>query len=209
MVLVENHKENGNITRCGGFILNAEFVMTAAHCQAQVHKVWLGFHNYSNRKMSIRVEKAFPHEDYSATGYRNDIMLLKLSSKIDFSKDVSAIALAGKDDGFLPESCSVSGWGWTNTSNKDMSRVLMEANVTIIATEECKENSYCSLGETGPYRGDSGGPLVCEGGEAYGVVSGGGQREDGQHICCYTKIPDYRDWIDMIMKKPENAHILG
>ncbi|XP_060889408.1 granzyme E-like [Labrus mixtus] len=215
MVLVETHVQTGNQTGkpsyCGGFILNAEFVMTAAHCQPnhfRSHTVWLGFNKYSNRNMSIPVEKSIPRKDFNATDCRNDMMLLKLSSKVNFSQDVRPIALAGEDDDFLPKSCSVSGWGSTNSNGKRMSHVLMEANVTIIASEKCpKENSYCSEGETGPYTGDSGGPLVCEDGKAYGVVSAG--KESGQLLRSYTKIPDYRSWIDMIMKNPENALILG
>ncbi|XP_029132849.2 granzyme E [Labrus bergylta] len=211
MVLVETHMQIGKPSYCGGFILNAEFVMTAAHCQPnhfRSHTVWLGFNNYGNRKMSIPVEKPFPHNDFNATDCRNDMMLLKLSSKVNFSQDARPIALAGEDNALLPTSCSVSGWGSTNSSDKRMSHVLMEANVTIIASEECpKENSYCSKGETGPYEGDSGGPLVCEDGKAYGVVSTG--QESGQLLRSYTKIPDYRSWIDKIMANPENALILG
>uniref|UniRef100_UPI0037E75FE7 granzyme E-like n=1 Tax=Semicossyphus pulcher TaxID=241346 RepID=UPI0037E75FE7 len=206
MVLLMNHLQDGNTTYCGGFILNEDFVMTAAHCQAKSTTVLLGFHHISNNRINIPVEKKFPRKDFNATDCKNDLMLLKLNSKIEFSKNVGFIALPRQDDGSLPESCSVSGWGRTNRGESHMSNVLMEANVTLTDMENCpKEKSYCSEGESGPGEGDSGGPLVCEDGKAYGVVSAGKKTPSGSYIYSYAKIPDYISWIDSIMKNPGQA----
>uniref|UniRef100_UPI0037E8681C granzyme E-like n=1 Tax=Semicossyphus pulcher TaxID=241346 RepID=UPI0037E8681C len=202
MVLLASHKEDGGKSICGGFILNEDFVMTAAHCQAKNQTVLLGFHNTRNRKIKIHVEKAFPHKDFNATYYGNDLMLLKLSSKIKFSKDVGSIALPGQDDGSLPKSCSVSGWGQPDrTSTKKFSEMLMEANVTLIGMKNCPQRkSYCSEGETGPGEFDAGGPLVCEDRKAYGVVTFSMNKKSGRHIYSYAKITDYKRWIDRIIK---------
>ncbi|KAF1385876.1 hypothetical protein PFLUV_G00112300 [Perca fluviatilis] len=197
MVLLEKHMQNGKTKHCGGFLLNEDFVMTAAHCQASSYTVLLGVHNVhkSNGIQHISVVQTFPRKDYDETDLSNDIMLLKkLSSKAKLSTNVRPIALAGQDDGSLPKSCIVSGWGRTDKNTPYMSVVLMEANVTI-STECEKEKSYCTEGDTGPGNGDSGGPLVCEDGKAYGVVSSGALNKYS-----YAKIPDYRSWIDLIMK---------
>uniref|UniRef100_A0A8C9Z200 trypsin n=1 Tax=Sander lucioperca TaxID=283035 RepID=A0A8C9Z200_SANLU len=206
MVLLERHMQDGKTKYCGGFLLNEDFVMTAAHCQASSYTVLLGVHNIhnSNGVQRISVEQAFPHEDYSETNFNNDIMLLKLSSKAKFSASVRPIALAGQGDGSLPKSCIVSGWGKTDKTINYMSVVLVEVSVTLIDSKQCPSNKvYCSEGETGPDKGDSGIPLVCEDGKVYGLSSHIFlPHSGGPEIKVYTKIPDYRSWIDSTM---ENA----
>ncbi|XP_039984880.1 granzyme E-like [Xiphias gladius] len=203
MVLLEQHMGNGKIKHCGGFLLNADFVMTAAHCQAKSYSALLGVHNFkqTNEIQNISVEEMFPHKEYDPTEYINDIMLLKLSSKANFSTNVRPIALAGQGDGSLPKSCIVSGWGRASIDQSHMSNWLMEVNVTLIDHKgQIKKNSYCSQGETGPANGDSGGPLVCEDEKAYGVVSTSSKPSSGGAVIyCYTKIPEYRDWIDGVI----------
>ncbi|XP_019110637.1 mast cell protease 1 [Larimichthys crocea] len=204
MAILEAKMSNGLIKHCGGFILTEDFVMTAAHCQAKSYRVLLGVHDFFKTKeiQSVDVEKAFPHKDYNSTDYINDVMILKLSSKVKFSKTVKAIPLAGQNDG-SPKSCIVSGWGSTSKENEPgqrMSRVLMEVNVTLIDNEFCKNNDmYCSEGEVGPRIGDSGGPLVCEDGKAYGVVSNFFQ-DSSPSLCSYSMISDHMSWIVSTIK---------
>ncbi|KAK9519147.1 hypothetical protein VZT92_021893 [Zoarces viviparus] len=201
MVLLYMYKDSGKLTHCGGFLLNEDFVMTAAHCQAKSYEVVLGVHNVhnSNGNQRIPVAQAFPHEDFNEIDFTNDIMLLKLSSKAKFTENVKAIALADKDDVVLPKSCLVSGWGRTETQN--ISSLLMEVDVTLIDDKQCAENNcYCSLAGTGPGNGDSGGPLVCDGEKAYGVVSTMVKpHSDHPSIYTFIKIPSYRSWINSTM----------
>uniref|UniRef100_A0A671UD74 trypsin n=1 Tax=Sparus aurata TaxID=8175 RepID=A0A671UD74_SPAAU len=201
MVYLERKTENNSRTKlCAGFLLNEEFVLTAAHCKAESYKVSLGAHNVSNQNgvERVSVKEAFPHESYSQLTYLNNIMLLKLSSKVKFNKNVNGIALADEGDGSLPKSCLVSGWGVTENNTRG-SDVLMEVNVTLYDDSGCAErNCYCSVGKTGPGKGDSGGPLVCEDGKAYGVVSFWSNPKDSDPVYVYTKIPDYRSWINSV-----------
>ncbi|XP_053178378.1 granzyme B(G,H)-like [Scomber japonicus] len=204
MVLLEG-KHNNKEKYCGGFLLNEDFVMTAAHCQADSYTLFLGLHHYKENEdiQKVSVEKAFPHEDYNEEGYKNDIMLLKMKSKANFNKNVKPIDLADQGYDMLPQHCAVSGWGRTARNKRQLSLILMEADVTLIGIEQCqnKEHSYCSKGDTGPGAGDSGGPLVCEDGRAYGVVSSTYTPSNGDPLIDhYAKIPDFRPWIDSIMK---------
>ncbi|KAK2835725.1 hypothetical protein Q5P01_016209 [Channa striata] len=202
MVLLERHMDDKTTNFCGGFLLNEDFVMTAAHCQAKSYTVLLGIHNVHTKSQTLSVKHDFPHKGYNATDYRNDIMLLKLNSKAKFNKNVSAIALA-EGDGSLPSSCIVSGWGISKKNEDYMSVDLMEVNVTLVDEEQCpKANSYCSKGEAGPAEGDSGGPLVCKDGKAYGVVCASlKSKNDDARITAYTKITDYGEWINSIIQK--------
>nr|XP_046248477.1 granzyme B(G,H)-like isoform X2 [Scatophagus argus]XP_046248478.1 granzyme B(G,H)-like isoform X3 [Scatophagus argus] len=204
MVILERKMNDGKTKYCDGFLLNEDFVMTAAHCQASNYTVLLGVHDFheQNGVQRVFVKDAFPHEDNNATEFSNDIMLLKLSSKAKLSQNVKPIVLAGQNDDSLPQSCIVSGWGSTADNNGYPSPVLMEVNVTLVDFKPCAEKHlYCSLGEKGPGSGDSGGPLVCEDGIAYGVVSYSIKTIAGdQKIYCYTKIPDYINWIKQTVK---------
>ncbi|XP_059197508.1 granzyme-like protein 1 [Centropristis striata] len=206
MVLLEKHLEDNKTAHCGGFLLNEDFVMTAAHCKAKSYNVILGAHNVHNEDKKVEqrksVEISIPHEEYNASDYhyKNDIMLLKLSSKANYSEYVKPITLADQADGSLPKICHVSGWGRTDKNSIYMSPKLMEVKVTLV--EQCEgEHLYCNQGDKGPAQGDSGGPLVCEDGKAYGVVSASYPNADGQETYTYSKIPYYRNWIDSKMKE--------
>ncbi|XP_059197697.1 granzyme G-like [Centropristis striata] len=204
MVLLEWHFEDGKKGHCAGFLLNEDFVMTAASCRARSYTVFLDVQHFPRESKSgevknISVEQTFTHEDFDATYYKNNIMLLKLSTNAKFSKNVRPIALADQGDGSLPQSCSISGWGRTDRDSKYMSNVLMEVNVTPTDSEQCAcEHLYCTEGDIGPSKGDAGGPLVCDG-KAYGVASSI-YEIDGQVTYTYSKIPYYRNWIDSTMK---------
>uniref|UniRef100_A0A3Q0T5J8 trypsin n=1 Tax=Amphilophus citrinellus TaxID=61819 RepID=A0A3Q0T5J8_AMPCI len=188
MVLLERHMSNGQKKYCDGFLLNEEFVMTAAHCHAKFYRVFLGLHDYrkQNGVWRVNVYKKFQHKGFNETDFRNDIMLLKLSAEVKFNDKVKPVALAD-DDGSVPKSCVVPGWG--TTEKGELSDVLLEVNVTLTDSEICaKENKYCSEGQTGPSTGDSGGPLVCEDGKAYGVVSASRPKPGGSTIYSYISL---------------------
>ncbi|CAL8348980.1 unnamed protein product [Gadus morhua 'NCC'] len=190
MVLLESVTFQGTTMYCDGFLISDQFVVTAAHCQARIYNVYVGLHKFKNDQTTkaIQVCQAIPHEDFNEKTILNDIMLLQLSEKVNFTDHVRPINLASR----------VSGWGFSEENPNEMARELREVNVTLVKhTLPADRHVYTSLGESGPSNGDSGGPLVCEGEVAYGVVSGGTQK-----FKLYTKIPDYLGWIlGHMMKK--------
>ncbi|XP_029989123.1 chymase-like isoform X1 [Sphaeramia orbicularis] len=200
MVLVEKILVDGITTYCGGFLLNEHFVMTSATCDARSYRVFLGLHSFYNQKnvQIIDVENAFPHPDFDSKDFKHNIMLLELKSKVTLNSNVRPVDVADDFDP-APKSCIISGWGFHVTAS--MATYLREVSVTLLHSMSCKmDESYCSEGEQGPGEADAGAPLVCENGKAYGVVSATYvDTQGGLKVHHYTKILDYRDWIESIM----------
>ncbi|XP_006903123.1 PREDICTED: granzyme H-like [Elephantulus edwardii] len=69
---------DGNVKICGGFLVEEDIVLTAAHCWASPMNVILGVHDIylqENTQQNIRVKKAIPHPNNVC--FRNDIMILQ------------------------------------------------------------------------------------------------------------------------------------
>uniref|UniRef100_A0A3Q4GXF1 trypsin n=2 Tax=Neolamprologus brichardi TaxID=32507 RepID=A0A3Q4GXF1_NEOBR len=202
---------------CGGFLITADFVLTAAHCAKDnpTHVV-LATHNLKkSHQEKITIKKKFKPNFYQTAWHGDDIMLLKLSRKVQLNKRVKIIPLpSAKVQLRKNEVCQVSGWGKTITAGETVNE-LRVVDVPVINIRVCKElwpglpaNVICAGGygtDKGFCQGDSGGPLVCKG-IAVGVVSFNKNRN-----CDYPDVPNvftdiskYRLWIKSILKNPNS-----
>ncbi|XP_055472602.1 granzyme C-like isoform X3 [Psammomys obesus] len=107
MAHVTSLRDNGGNTTCGGFLVQNNFVLTAAHCRGSKMTVVLGAHNIKKHEKTqqvIPVEKAIPHPDYNSKVFYNDIMLLKGDSggPLVCNKVAAGIVSYGKGDGSPP-----------------------------------------------------------------------------------------------------------
>ncbi|NXS08969.1 PRS55 protease, partial [Neodrepanis coruscans] len=171
-VSIQSHRRH----ICGGTIISALWILTAAHCFAEelpldltvvVGKIDLNFPLEVHKPDSLIL-----HENFNKRSLANDIALILLSSPIEFSQEKIPIC--------LPFMCDINTWqhswaaGWGTTSAADAVPapwLLQKSRVKLVSREQCLEhipqlqqNVICAEveeGEEGDLQVDSGGPLVC------------------------------------------------
>lgn len=83
-------------TQCQGIIINKQFILTAGHC---IDTSWYCKHNIyagSNRNdigLDLNVKDVFVHPQYDEKSQRNDIAIIKLGTKLNFTKNIKEIQL--------------------------------------------------------------------------------------------------------------------
>ncbi|XP_057897528.1 granzyme B(G,H)-like [Melospiza georgiana] len=217
-------KNATNTSRCGGFLIRSDAVLSAAHCVDEKgivsFTVTLGAHNVSSQEPSqqkIPVGKWVIHPEYSREGFINDIMLLKLKKKAKINEYVQNISFAKENEHVrVGALCRVSGWGRTSL-NPPPSDVLREVELKVQKQEIChqvfpnyKRQSMICVGDENrkkaTYRGDSGGPLVCKK-KAYGIVSRGIKHR--LFPKAFTRISYFEPWIHKQLKRLSLQDIPG
>uniref|UniRef100_A0A8C8S433 Peptidase S1 domain-containing protein n=1 Tax=Pelusios castaneus TaxID=367368 RepID=A0A8C8S433_9SAUR len=215
---------------CGGSIIHAWWVLSAAHCfhniRPQAVMVVAGSVTLGVGGVTRRVRQILAHPSYSRTTYDSDIALLQLSQPLVPGRDLSRVCLPedsdSGDDGQW-HSCYVAGWGTTKYGQEQVSVALREAGVLIVDWLRCMwwmgaltHNMVCAGYEEGgrdACQGDSGGPLQCQAPQSsswyqVGIVSWGRGCGSRRRPGVYTRIANYRAWIDKTMAtagRPQEA----
>ncbi|KAM6295316.1 cathepsin G-like [Aegotheles albertisi] len=211
-------KNESGISGCGGFLIRADAVLSAAHCvtgKGRVNiTVTLGAHNIRKEESSqqkFHIGRWVVHPKYSRKPLRYDIVLLKLTPKAKLSKKVTYIRLPSHKERAKPgTTCNVAGWGRTSTTGKK-TNVLMEVDLKVQQDKECQktfknylpESMICvgdKDGKKSAFCGDSGGPLVCNG-KAHGIFSYMPEYRIFPEV--FTKVSSFEPWIRKELRKFE------
>ena len=200
--------QSGGEHYCGGTIVDATTIITAAHClegeTAAGTQIRAGVTDLnSNDGQTVQVASIISHPSYANNGLA-DIAVLKLATPLELGNGVTAIPLATEAEVAGATTGTVSGWGAVSETG-DGSTSLLEAQVPLVGDASCNS----SLGTDGPTElcaggtgtdscyGDSGGPLVVNSdrGPVLAGVTSWGEECGGATPGVYADVPGLTNWI--------------
>lgn len=210
---------------CGGSVIAANWVVTAAHCMIgrspREIRVVQGALDLTDRTNPVRTVKKIFVADYDKSTKVNDIAILQLNddvvpgARLD-THPIKSVDLPSGDDDATGKNCTVSGWGHFSASAGTGPKVLYETQVLVASQKGCEKMlaglpfdrraMICAGGkDRDACQGDSGGPLVCNhDGKLYGIVSWGVGCATEGIPGVYTEVKKYVPWIMKIIKKAES-----
>ncbi|KAM4676085.1 acrosin-like [Discoglossus pictus] len=153
MVSLQQLIKKNYIHRCGGALLNNNWVLTAAHCFGEKGtnlnewRIVFGVNTLSSLgpETQIRhIEKKIRHEGYNSLEEKNNIALLKVDTPVNYSDYVQPACLPQASvDLNLMTDCYIAGWGFMAKDQVNViSDVMKDAHVILFSKEICNSTDW-------------------------------------------------------------------
>lgn len=228
-----SHKRQSWLPFCGSSIITVLVVLTASHCfhgsASLTYRLVAGCRDVTDeedehcQRFLVNSSNIFKHPEWNSSTFLNDIAVVKLPEKLQFSMDkrhaVYSICLPSPDFNWkdhIKELGYIAGWGQTDESS--VSDDLNTVALTLSNPDVCKDVydpqrrnpetgfndrlDICAVGSEGhdSCAGDSGGPLMFKTGDimtAIGVTSfNNGECAQGVRTPgAYTDLVRYLNWL--------------
>jgi len=208
---------------CGGTLIGAVWVLTAAHCITAGDEYQVLVYGHSRTMEAglnhecteeIAVVETHCHESYNADTEAADVCLLKLAraprcaSKMAGGNEYAVLDTTGTGHAATGASVIVAGWG-TMSQGGESPDVMHDVTISMLDYSDCNSAYEGSVlqgmvcagvweGGKDSCQGDSGGPLfVQQSGTWYvvGIVSWGSGCAQANFPGIYTSVAYYNSWI--------------